>query len=63
MSPALPFQVFRTFTEPRGLRSIHMVMTTDLANYLPMQKLPKIRFRMSSAVVAPVTSSNWRNDP
>jgi hypothetical protein len=30
------------------------------ATYLPMQKVPKIRFRMSSVVVAPVISSSGR---
>src|SRR6185437_8905798 len=30
--------------------------------YFPMQKLEKIRFRMSSAVVSPVSESSWRKD-
>jgi len=31
--------------------------------YFPMQKVPKIKFRMSSAVVAPVISSRGRRAP
>jgi hypothetical protein len=30
--------------------------------YFPMQKVPKMRFRMSSVVVAPVISSRGRKD-
>ena len=33
-----------------------------LAAYLPMQKVEKIRLRMSSAVVPPVRLSNCRSD-
>ena len=31
--------------------------------YFPMQKVPKIKFRMSSVVVAPVISSRGRRAP
>ena len=42
---------------PRALR----LKILTLGAYLPMQKLEKIRFRMSSAVVSPVIESSGRN--
>ena len=35
-------------------------MLSNARSYFPMQKLPKMRFKMSSAVVAPVISSSGR---
>lgn len=44
----------------RGSRNIKMLSAKRLP-YLPMQNVEKIRFRISSAVVAPVMASSGRS--
>jgi len=42
-------------------RSLHFFGYPRTSHYFPMQKVEKIRFRISSAVVAPVNASRLRS--